>query len=202
MDCRRFRQWLGSFISRKSTGIREPERDDKKDTSQPDSGAGSEIPRVGINLIKEFEGLHDLRADGMVYAYPDPGSGGLPITIGWGTTRRRDGSPFYLGDKITREEADAIFEEQLKEDYWDKLKDRVPFWDEMSDNQKAALLSFAYNLGADFYGHPGFGTISGALRDRRWRDVPNALALYVMAGGRKLAGLVRRRLAEGTLWKK
>jgi len=72
----------------------------------------------------------------------------------------------------------------------------------MNDNQKGALLSFAYNLGADFYGHPGFGTITRALRDRKWRSVPNALKLYVMAGGRALAGLVRRREAEGSLWKR
>jgi lysozyme len=198
MDSRRFRQWLGSIVSRIATW----RGTTKKEISQPTNSGAGEIPRVAINLIKEFEGLHDVRGDGMVYAYPDPGTGNLPITIGWGTTRKRDGSPFKLGDKITREEADALFEEQLKRDYWDKLKVKVPYWDEMNDNQKGALLSFAYNLGADFYGHPGFGTITRALRDRKWRSVPNALKLYVMAGGRALAGLVRRREAEGSLWKR
>ena len=54
-----------------------------------------------MELIKEFEGCH-------LQAYPDPLSGGLPITIGWGTTRKGDGSAFRLGDKITQAQADAI----------------------------------------------------------------------------------------------
>ena len=50
-----------------------------------DSGIGSGadvggVPAAGVALIKEFEGLH-------LSAYPDPKSGGLPITIGYGSTR-------------------------------------------------------------------------------------------------------------------
>ena len=37
-------------------------------------------------LIKPFEGLARRRADGLVQAYPDPGSGGAPWTIGYGST--------------------------------------------------------------------------------------------------------------------
>ena len=58
-------------------------------------------PAAGVELIKEFEGLHIVRPDGYIHAYPDPLSGNLPITIGWGSTQdtlRAD--RFELGDKI------------------------------------------------------------------------------------------------------
>ena len=37
-------------------------------------------------LIKPFEGLARKRLDGLIEAYPDPGSGGAPWTIGYGST--------------------------------------------------------------------------------------------------------------------
>ena len=45
-----------------------------------------QISSEGIALIKRFEGCARRRADGMVEAYPDPGTGGAPWTIGWGAT--------------------------------------------------------------------------------------------------------------------
>lgn len=50
----------------------------------------AQVPIPGVELIKKFEGLS-------LDAYPDPKTGGKPITIGWGSTRKRDGSPFKLG---------------------------------------------------------------------------------------------------------
>lgn len=63
----------------------------------PVTGGGDDVPMMGIKLIKEFEGCH-------LNAYPDPLSGNLPITIGWGSTRKKDGSPFKLGESITQQE--------------------------------------------------------------------------------------------------
>ena len=57
---------------------------------RPDSPDPVEAPRAvgeaGIALIKRFEGCARRRADGMVEAYPDPGTGRDPWTIGWGAT--------------------------------------------------------------------------------------------------------------------
>ena len=49
----------------------------------------SRIGPAGTALIKEFEGCARLRRDGLVEAYPDPGTGGDPWTIGWGATGPR-----------------------------------------------------------------------------------------------------------------
>jgi uncharacterized protein YcbK (DUF882 family) len=71
----------------------------------------------------------------------------------------------------------------------------------MAENQQAALISFAYNLGSGFYGSQGFETISKNLRAKDWQAVPDAMLLYRNPGSSFEAGLKRRRQAEGKLWK-
>jgi GH24 family phage-related lysozyme (muramidase) len=70
----------------------------------------------------------------------------------------------------------------------------------MNDNQRGALLCFAYNLGEDFYGHPHFNTITRVLKNKEWGKVPKTLELYCNPGTNVEAGLLRRRVAEGKLW--
>ena len=150
------------------------------------------LPFPGIALIKEFEGCH-------LKAYYDPLTGRLPITIGWGSTRRKDGSRFMIGNIITQEEADDLLYFQLRREFLPALQ-KIPYWSEMNDNQHGALLSFAYNLGAGFYGHPNFNTITRVLKNKEWDKVPKTLEIYRNPGTSVEAGLLRRRRAEGKLW--
>ena len=150
------------------------------------------IPEAGIKLIKEFEGCH-------LKAYYDPLTGKLPITIGWGSTRRKDGSRFMIGNIITQEEADDLLYFQLRREFLPALQ-KIPYWSEMNDNQRGSLLCFAYNLGADFYGHPDFSTITRVLKNKEWDKVPKTLEIYRNPGTNVEAGLLRRRRAEGKLW--
>jgi GH24 family phage-related lysozyme (muramidase) len=145
-----------------------------------------------IKLIKEFEGCH-------LSAYPDPLSGGEPWTIGYGTTRYSNGTPVKRGDMINVIEADMLLRLEIDR-ITDKLRTTVPHWNVMDDDQRSALVSFAYNLGAGFYGSAGFETISKCLRERNWAAVPAALELYRNPGTNVEAGLLRRRRAEGKLW--
>jgi hypothetical protein len=92
---------------------------------------------------------------------------------------------------LLRSEVDRIAE---------KLRATVPFWVAMSDQQKCALISFAYNLGSGFYSAPGFETLSKRLKAKEWAKVPEALLLYRNPGTNVEAGLKRRREAEGRLW--
>ena len=150
------------------------------------------LPEPGIKLIKEFEGCH-------LKAYYDPLSGGLPITIGWGSTRRKDGTRFMIGNTITQEEADDLLYFQLRREFIPALQ-KIPYWSEMNDEMRGSLLSFAYNLGANFYGASGFNTITRVLREKKWNEVPDALILYRNPGSKVEAGLLRRRTAESKLW--
>jgi hypothetical protein len=76
----------------------------------------------------------------------------------------------------------------------------IPYWSAMALDQRCALISFAWNLGEDFYGSSGFDTISRCLQQRDWNGVPNALLLYCDPGTAVSAGLLRRRQAEAALW--
>ena len=145
-----------------------------------------------IRLIKEFEGVH-------LSAYPDPLHGWDVATIGYGTTRYPDGRKVQRGDKITVIDAQELLELEV-ERIAAKLRASVPHWGDMSGNKQCALLSFAYNLGAGFYGSTGFETISRCLRERDWAAVPAAMELYRNPGTPVEAGLLRRRRAEGRLW--
>jgi GH24 family phage-related lysozyme (muramidase) len=147
---------------------------------------------AALKLIKEFEGSH-------LEAYPDPLSGGDPWTIGYGTIRYGDGRKVAKGDRINAIEADMLLRQEVDR-IAAKLRDTVPYWKEMADQQKCALVSFAYNLGSGFYGTEGFETISRELREKDWAAVPAALLLYRNPGTNVEAGLKRRRIAEGNLW--
>ena len=163
----------------------------RNEYKQPET---SIIPKCGIDLIKEFEGCH-------LSAYYDPLTGGLPITIGWGSTKDMNGKPFKITDKITQPQADELFEYQVRNQFIPPLT-KIPFWNEMNDEMRGALISFAYNLGANFYGSSGFTTITKVLQEKSWHLVPDALYRYRNPGTNVEKGLARRRRAEGALWNK
>ena len=124
----------------------------------------------------------------------------MPITIGWGSTKDFNGQPFNIGKKITQEYADRLLVFDIENRFLPSLQ-KIPYWSEMNDNQRGALLSFAYNLGAGFYGGSNFNTITKVLKNKEWDKVPDALYLYRNPGSNVEAGLARRRKAEGELWK-
>lgn len=166
----------------------------------------STVSQYAIDLVKEFEGCHNVFPDpgtpndDLVHAYPDPLSGGEPYTIGWGTTVYPDGRRVRPGETITKEDADKFLVITLQEHYWQPISGKIPHWLDMHPQMQSALCSFAYNLGADFYGNSDFNTISACLREKRWNDVPKAMMLYVNPGSNVENGLRRRRSAEGNLW--
>ena len=149
------------------------------------------VPAPGLSLIKEFEGCR-------LTAYPDPLSGGKPYTCGWGSTRKKDGSPFVLGEKITQEYADDLLVEECEKHFLPALT-KIPHWAEMSPEQQGAILSFAYNLGAGFVGdRANFNSINVALESKaNWSKVPEALYKYRNPGTSVEAGLARRRTLKG-----
>lgn len=146
----------------------------------------------GIQLIKEFESLE-------LTAYPDPGTGGEPWTIGYGNIRYANGSRVKKGDKITKQQAEDLLQHEVNS-VVKTLEKTIPFWSEMDSGKRSALLSFAFNLGQHFYGANGFNTITKRLKEKDWGKVPEALLLYRNPGSNVEAGLLRRRKAEGKLW--
>jgi lysozyme len=104
-----------------------------------------------------------------------------------------------IGNTITQEEADDLLYFQLRREFLPALQ-KIPHWNEMTEEMQGSLLSFAYNLGAGFYGASDFNTITRVLKEKKWNEVPAALELYRNPGTKVEKGLLRRRIAEGKLW--
>ncbi|TIX51347.1 lysozyme [Alteraurantiacibacter aquimixticola] len=169
--------------------------DDLREDSVPSVPSSSPAPRVvgpdGIALIRQFEGCAKRRQDGMVEAYPDPGTGGDPWTIGWGATGKGIGP----GTMWTQAQCDARLEADLARYAGDVVRaiGDAP----TSQAQFDAMVSFHYNTGAigkaTLTRKHVAGDHAGAAREfDRW----------VNAGGRVMKGLVRRRVAEAALYRK
>lgn len=146
----------------------------------------------GANLIKSFEGFR-------AQAYPDSLHGWATPTIGYGTTVYASGRKVQQGDTITEPQAVAELQAYVAQHISPALA-KLSFFSDMTEPMIGALESFAYNLGAGFYGAPGFETISKRLREKDWQNLRSALMLYINPGTSVTAGLTRRRTAEADLW--
>ena len=139
-----------------------------------------QINQAGLDLIKSFEGLR-------LKAYRCPA--GI-WTVGYGHT----GPDVRPNTHITQQEAEALLKGDL-----DKFEAGVEkaVGPNTTDNQFAALVSLAYNIGL------GAFLRSTVLRQHRAGNHKLAAAAFLMwvkGGGRTLPGLVRRRAAERALY--
>lgn len=148
----------------------------------------------GIALIKAFEGCHRIRPDGLVEAYPDPGTGGDPWTIGWGATGSGLHGTVTKGTVWTQEQCDERLEADL-ERYAGMV--RTVLGDAPTTQaQFDALVSFHYNTGAI-----RTATLTRKHKAGDYAGAANEFGRWVNAGGRVLKGLVRRRAAEAKLYR-
>jgi lysozyme len=145
-------------------------------------------------LIKRAEGFHRRLPDGRAAPYLCPAN---IWTIGWGSTRDLQGAPITRDTPpVTVEEAELLFGRDLRlfEEGVRRLVS-VP----LTNNQFGALVSFAYNLGL---GRLRSSTLLRRLNAGRYEDAANEFPKWVMAGGRRLPGLVIRREQERVLFLK
>lgn len=146
-------------------------------------------------LVEEFEGLARI-VPGGVQAYPDPGTGGKPWTIGIGSTTDEHGQPIAPGTVWTIERARRRFEEHLAE--FGRGVDTLIAGKPTTARQKAALVSWAYNVGIGAVAH---STLLRKHREGSYEGAAREFARWNRAGGRVLAGLTRRRAAEADLYR-
>ena len=162
--------------------------------SEPEqSGAPTAISAEGTALIHQFEGCAKLRPDGNLEAYPDPGTGGAPWTIGWGAT----GAGITKGTIWTRQQADDWFAKHIKRYAAEVVQALGPSIERTSQAQFDALVSFHYNTGAI-----ARATLTAKHRAGDFAGAAAEFAKWNRAGGRVLGGLVRRRAAEAELYRR
>ena len=142
---------------------------------------GASSVALVVQLVVYYEGV-------VLRTYADPIN---KITACTGHT----GPELRMGQTFTKEQCETML-------YGDLLKHadalnciKTP----LADNQKAAFLSFAFNVGN------GAFCKSTLARKANAGDLIGAcaeLSRWVMAGGRELPGLVKRRAAERQLCEK
>lgn len=137
-----------------------------------------------LDLIKQFEGCR-------LSAYPDPGSGGDPWTIGWGST----GAGIAKGATWTQAQADMRLAQDVTK--FAAGVDAALGGAPVTAKQKGALVSFAYNVGI------GAMQSSTLLKKHKAGDYAGArgeFAKWNKAAGKVMAGLTRRRAAEAAVY--
>ena len=148
-------------------------------------------------LIKHFEGCK-------LTAYPDPGTGGSPWTIGYGHT----GAEVHPGLTITQAFADAYLLKDLQHAV-DATDAAVTLAAPMfKQGMFDACVSLAFNIGPGGPRRHGIfklrtGMPSTFLRKLNAGDTlgaAQAILAWNRSGGNVMAGLVRRRAAEQSLF--
>lgn len=147
-----------------------------------------QVSARGLDLIAKFEGLR-------LKAYPDPGTGGDPWTIGYGTTIYPNGHKVKKGDVITQEQAMEYLRYDTKK-FANAVGQVVSV--PINQNRFDALVSFTYNVGISAFSR---STLLRKVNAREYDAAAAEFAKWVYAAGRILPGLVYRREAERNLFR-
>jgi GH24 family phage-related lysozyme (muramidase) len=142
-------------------------------------------------LIKPFEGYHRRLPDGSAHAYPDPGTGGAPWTIGWGTTGSGIGP-----DTVWSLDQCATALEKHVQQFALGVLDLSPNLEYALPRRFAAIISFAYNCGLGNY---RISTLRKRVNEEDWESAGREILRWNKAAGRVLPGLTRRRKAESLM---
>lgn len=144
--------------------------------------------KVSINcivLIKHFEGFS---------ASPYKCPAGVP-TIGYGSTRDTDGKAITMNHSpVTEQQATSLMLATLTT-YEDAVNRYVTV--PLTQNQFDALVDFAYNCGAQ---NLRTSTLLKKLNAGDYDGAAEQFLVWFYGGGKKLNGLVKRRMAERSLF--
>lgn len=139
------------------------------------------ISATGLRLIKGFEGFR---------SSPYYCSAGI-LTIGIGHAILPGES---IPNPITEEEAESILQKDL-------IKTEKAIYrlikSPLSENQFSSLASWTFNLGA---GALQRSTLRAMINRQEYDEAPDQILKWIYAGGRKLRGLVVRRIIEARLF--
>lgn len=139
----------------------------------------------GYKLIQGFEGLK-------LSAYKD--SAGIP-TIGYGNITYENGSKVKMGDKISEDNADLLF--QYFANRFASQVDAV-VTATVNQNQFNAMVSLAYNIGIGAFSKSTL--LKKVNKNSCDPTIKDEFMKWVNAGGKKIQGLVNRREKESKVY--
>ena len=137
-------------------------------------------------FIAQFEGCAELRADGLIYPYQDVVG---VWTQGYGhVVQNKDSVPWTPLEALNVLVADVGY-------FTDEVLKLSPIL-EGDDNRLTAITSFAFNLGLGAYKG---STLRACVNAGDWAAAKLQIIKWNHAGGKVIAGLTRRRIAEAAL---
>ena len=141
--------------------------------------SNKQYSKNGLHLTEQFEGCK-------LNAYPDPGTGGAPWTIGYGHT----GPDVHPGLTITQEQAEELLMQDTQKA---AAAVNAKVTGDITQEEFDALVDFVFNVGA--------GNFAGStlLRKINAGDMEGAaleFEKWTHADGKVMAGLIKRRHAE------
>lgn len=142
--------------------------------------------QIAGEIAKVFEGFRS-----KPYRCP----AGVP-TIGYGTTHYPDGRKVTMNDApIDRGMALIYLHDELNK----SMKKALIYCPILSTNEGklAAITDFCYNLGV---GRLQQSTLRRRINQQNWPACRTELKKWVLAGGKRLPGLVKRREIEATFF--
>lgn len=140
--------------------------------------------QAGLDLVKHFEGCE-------LTAYKCPAD--VP-TIGYGHTQTVTEDDVINKTMITEGTAETLLRADLKEA--EEAVERLVTVS-LTENQFSSLVSWTFNLGQ---GNLASSTMLKRINEGNFAAVPFEMKRWDKAGGRKLAGLTKRRTAEAKLF--
>lgn len=138
------------------------------------------VSGAGVDLIKKFE-------DCSLDAYLDMVG---VVTIGWGTT----GPDIHMGLSWTQEDCDKVLLADL-DHFASQISKLITA--QVNQNQFDACCSFTYNLGVGAFRS---STLLKLINQNAFLEAASEFHKWDHAGGREVPGLLKRRLAEKTLF--
>ena len=160
--------------------------------------------REAVELIKSFEGIPDGDPTTVnINPYLCPAD---YWTIGWGHVVLDSAGNQLKGastkpiayavypNGITKSEAEVLLSDDVRK-FSLGVENLISV--EISDTRFCALVSFAFNVGL---GALRESTLLKLLNQNQQKEVPTQLMRWTKSNGKELAGLKRRREAEGKLW--
>ena len=137
----------------------------------------------GLHLTERFEGCR-------LVAYPDPGSGGDPWTIGYGHT----GPEVVEGLQITQDQAEQYLAQDIKQA---EANVNAVVHVELTQEEFDALVDFAFNCGCR---NLDSSTLMKKLNAGDYEGASHEFIKWDMAAGHHMSGLLKRREAEAAMF--
>lgn len=169
-------------------GVADDAEGEGSDDEADERGIPPRLSKRGAEFVARFEGC-------VLRMYNDPTNNatiGVGHLIHLGPINGREPQEFRRG--ITRKRAIELLQEDAhKAARGVRRLITVP----LNQQQLDALVSFTFNVGE---GALASSTLRKRLNRREYAAVPGELNKWVLSGGKRLPGLVRRRQAEGKLF--